>query len=370
MRIRLSTTVIAVLATLVAISASSLLKTSPSYAQGVCQTFSETGKTVCGRFLQYWQTHDGLAQQGLPISEAIGEISDVDGKTYTVQYFERAVFEYHPENQPPHDVLLSLLGALRLKEKYSDTKPGNMPTGANTRRFEQTGASVGGGFLEYWLSHGGLEQQGYPISGEFQEVSELNGQSYLVQYFERAVFEYHPENPPGSQVLLSQLGTFRYKQVVGTNKLTSPPLPVPPAIAEPTPTRVPAQPTATRAPQAPQPTQPPAPPTASSKGNVKITSIYYDGQETRSEGDEYVVIKNLGTSAVNMAGWHLYAGDPGQNFYFPDFVLRAGAEVRVYTNRNIPGSFSFGRGSAIWNNDGDCGYLYDAEGTEVSSYCY
>jgi hypothetical protein len=27
-----------------------------------------------------------------------------------VQYFERARFEYHPENQPPYDVLLGLLG--------------------------------------------------------------------------------------------------------------------------------------------------------------------------------------------------------------------------------------------------------------------
>jgi hypothetical protein len=47
-----------------------------------------------------------------------------------------------------------------------------------------------------------------------------------------------------------------------------------------------------------------------------------------------------------------------------------GAEVRVYTNRDIEGSFSFGRRSAIWNNSGDCGYLYDPNGTEVSKYCY
>jgi len=45
-------------------------------------------------------------------------VSVVDGKPYTVQYFERAVFELHPENQPPYDVLLSLLGALRYGEKY------------------------------------------------------------------------------------------------------------------------------------------------------------------------------------------------------------------------------------------------------------
>ncbi|HST04563.1 MAG TPA: plastocyanin/azurin family copper-binding protein, partial [Chloroflexia bacterium] len=32
------------------------------------QTFAETGKTVRGLFLDYWNTHGGLAQQGFPIS--------------------------------------------------------------------------------------------------------------------------------------------------------------------------------------------------------------------------------------------------------------------------------------------------------------
>src|SRR3954451_21989965 len=79
-------------------------------AQGTSHTFPETGHTVSGRFLDYWTNHGGLAQQGYPISEPMQETSDTDGKTYTVQYFERAVFEMHPENQPPNDVLLSLLG--------------------------------------------------------------------------------------------------------------------------------------------------------------------------------------------------------------------------------------------------------------------
>src|SRR5262249_40262821 len=73
----------------------------------------------------------------------------------------------------------------------------------------QTGNAI---FLDYWNSHGGLTQQGYPISGLLTEVSDLNGQTYTVQYFERAVFEYHPENQPPYNVLLSQLGTFRYHQ--------------------------------------------------------------------------------------------------------------------------------------------------------------
>ena len=82
-------------------------------------TFPETGKTVSGIFLDYWKSNGGLVQQGYPISALMTERSPLDGKTYTVQYFERAVFEYHPENQPPYDVLLSQLGTFRYKEVYT-----------------------------------------------------------------------------------------------------------------------------------------------------------------------------------------------------------------------------------------------------------
>jgi len=36
--------------------------------QGNCQTFTQTGHTVCGRFLIYWNEHGGLAQQGYQLS--------------------------------------------------------------------------------------------------------------------------------------------------------------------------------------------------------------------------------------------------------------------------------------------------------------
>src|SRR6476646_7094188 len=80
-----------------------------SRAQSNCQKFPETGKTVCGRFLEYWNQNGGLPQQGYPITDQLSEKNDTDGKTYQTQYFERAVFEMHPENQAPYDVLLSLL---------------------------------------------------------------------------------------------------------------------------------------------------------------------------------------------------------------------------------------------------------------------
>ena len=180
--------------------------------------FPETGKTVTGIFLDYWNRNGGLAQQGFPISEVMGEVSDLDGKAYTVQYFERAVFEYHPENAgTPYEVLLSQLGTFRYRQKYPQGAPNQVPnTGSGSVLFPETGRRVGGRFLDYWQRNGGLPQQGYPISDEFTEVSDLNGQPYTVQYFERAVFEYHPENAGTPyEVLLSQLGTFRYQGKYG-----------------------------------------------------------------------------------------------------------------------------------------------------------
>ncbi len=199
-----------------------LAATAPGgQAQPVCRLFPETGHSVCGRFLQYWDEHGGLAQQGYPLSAELPEVSDTDGKLYTVQYFERAVFELHPENAPPYDVLLSLLGTNNYRQFYCCTPaPPQTANPTNPRVFPATGQTLGGRFRAYWESHGGLAQQGYPLSEEFQEQSSLNGPTYTVQYFERAVFEYHPENAPPYDVLLTQLGKLRYDRVRDCLRLT------------------------------------------------------------------------------------------------------------------------------------------------------
>jgi oligopeptide transport system substrate-binding protein len=195
-----------------------------------CRTFRETGKAICGQFLQYWQRNGGLAQQGYPISSEFPEISDLDGKLYLVQYFERAVFEHHPENRDSrYQVLLSQLGTFQHKKKYPNGAPNQKPnTSPGSMVFKETGKRVGGKFLAYWQKNGGLAQQGYPISEEFAEVSDLDGKTYTVQYFERAVFEMHPENKPPYDVLLSQLGTFQYRSkypngdpILGTGRPTA-----------------------------------------------------------------------------------------------------------------------------------------------------
>jgi hypothetical protein len=99
--------------------------TQPADTQ-TCQSFSETGFEVCGRFLAYWYKYGALPVFGYPVSTPIRETSSADGKEYLVQYFERAVFELHPENQPPYDVLLSQLG----REKYEHLYPNGTSGGA------------------------------------------------------------------------------------------------------------------------------------------------------------------------------------------------------------------------------------------------
>jgi hypothetical protein len=95
---------------------------SKSAPKAGCRYFAETGHNICEPFLSYWRGHglefdgrtgkseaESLALFGLPLSDPQPET--IEGKSYTAQWFERARFEQHPENAPPYDILLGLLGA-------------------------------------------------------------------------------------------------------------------------------------------------------------------------------------------------------------------------------------------------------------------
>ncbi len=77
--------------------------------------FSETGHNVDPRFFDYWQRNGGVDQFGYPLSEEFAEQLE-DGRTYRVQYFERARFEHHPENSAPYDIQLGQFGRQILAE--------------------------------------------------------------------------------------------------------------------------------------------------------------------------------------------------------------------------------------------------------------
>lgn len=83
------------------------------------QFFPETGHNLSGKFLDYWNGSGGLALFGYPISEERMEVNPIDGKEYTVQYFERNRFELHPEEaDTPFEVQLGQLGTELYRQKY------------------------------------------------------------------------------------------------------------------------------------------------------------------------------------------------------------------------------------------------------------
>ncbi len=170
--------------------------------------FPETGFTVAGRFLAHWETNGGLALNGYPLSDEFDQVLE-NGKTYRVQYFERVRLEYHPENATPNDVLLGQFG----RRIHPADPPAAQIVGA--LYFPETGHNLSDitadrktvvNFGRYWDNNGGVRQFGYPITEIIAEKLE-DGNTYLVQYFERARFEYHPEHKGTPyEVQLGQFG--------------------------------------------------------------------------------------------------------------------------------------------------------------------
>lgn len=84
--------------------------------------------------------------------------------------------------------------------------------------------------------------------------------------------------------------------------------------------------------------------------------------------EEWVAVANADETAVNLTGWTIADEGPHNTYTFPLFTLNPGAEVTVYssTGNNTATELYWGRGSAVWNNDGDTATLADANGTVVS----
>ncbi len=185
----------------------------PPANNGPCQDFPQTGHRVCGRILQYWQQNGGLPVFGYPITGQYEE--QVEGRPTQVQWFERNRLELHPENRAPYDVLLGRLGVAKLGAEGRDwTQFGKANPGA-PHYFAETGHAIAAEFWSAWSSQGlefdgrrgksfneSLALFGQPISEPMMEVSPTDGKTYLTQHFERARFEYHPENQGTPYVVL------------------------------------------------------------------------------------------------------------------------------------------------------------------------
>jgi hypothetical protein len=200
-------TIFSIIALLLAFSPLAPYGTSAQQVTGPAVVyFPETGNTLRGGFLNFWRTTGNLPIFGYPITE---EFPNPDTGV-TTQYFERAVFEWHPNNPAEWRVLLYRLGAKVAAGRDGETafQPAAPLDEPNCTFFFETEHNLCAGFRSYWETYGALPVFGFPISEEFTE----DGRT--VQYFERARFEWHPENHGTIyEFLLGHLGVEKAQQL-------------------------------------------------------------------------------------------------------------------------------------------------------------
>jgi hypothetical protein len=184
--------------------------------------FPETGHRLASGFLGFWERSGGLPVFGFPLTEEFEQRTADASSFFTVQVLERQRFEYHPELAgSPYEVSLGRLGVEDAAQRADlrgawafNPVPATVAHPVGCRYVPETQHRLCGEFRPYWETHGlelgdpgvsgreSLALFGYPISEEF--IDPHTG--LITQYFERAVFEYHAELPPGQRVLLRRLG--------------------------------------------------------------------------------------------------------------------------------------------------------------------
>lgn len=118
----------------------------------------------------------------------------------------------------------------------------------------------------------------------------------------------------------------------------------------------------------------PAAPATKGKPGVKVTGAVFDapGPELANLADEWVRITNDTDAPADLSGWTL-KDKKDHTYAFPaGFKLEPGASVRVRTGKgnNDRNDLYWGRGAAVWNNEGDSAYLSNAQGKVVSTYTW
>jgi hypothetical protein len=212
-----------------AVQLSSLLPSAPQPDPGTTDPawlyFDETGHYLSYGFKNFWLKSGGLSVFGYPLTTEYDELNvDLD-EFRTVQYTERQRFEYHPAYAgSPYETSLGRLGYADAVRRglldHEAFQPVADPGRSGVEYVATTGHTMEGRFRDYWRSHGldfgdrgisyreSLALFGYPISEEF--VDPYTG--LRTQYFERAVFEYHPDKPEPYKVLLRRLGAEEIQQ--------------------------------------------------------------------------------------------------------------------------------------------------------------
>ena len=177
------------------------------------------GNQACigGRLFDTWQQLGGKSADqpglaGLPLGNA-----QVSNNTL-VQRFERYMMVFQPGKQPPADIQFANLGVDNYRKYHGgkDAPPAKAIEGCIF--FPETNHNVCEDFYKLWIEKGpqlgikgdarqvAISLFGLPISEDEFDVP-INGEKLSVQWFERARFEFHPNNPPETRYIPAKIGT-------------------------------------------------------------------------------------------------------------------------------------------------------------------
>jgi len=180
-------------------------RVSSAQSDSNSRTFPETGNKIEGAFLEkYNSAADPLQIYGFPFTDAFIANDESPVAGLKVQYFDKARFEFHPENAPGKQVVVSPLGRYIFELEGIDSAPVSGASNPDCLYFPETEHQTCYAFYKFFAKNGGINQLGYPIS----EIISYNGQ--LVQYFEKARLEWHPGYPSGKKVTLTNLGRIYF----------------------------------------------------------------------------------------------------------------------------------------------------------------
>lgn len=148
------------------------------------------GHTVPAPIHRYWRALGGAERFGSPLGPATPAAEGL------AQTFAKVRIVLNPAAaDQPNFVQTAPLGAAAAStEAYGGGAALDPVAGASVGRFfPETGHTLKEAFLDFWQRGGGADVYGLPLSEEFEAIT-ADGTRRIVQYFERAVLAYYPED--------------------------------------------------------------------------------------------------------------------------------------------------------------------------------
>ena len=174
-----------------------------------------TGYAVSGVWLDFFRGNGDVDYIGYPRSSVM---PDPLNPKQCVQYFQRLVVEWHPENPPAFRLQRRLLAQELINEPPAPPSEPSQPNNEEYWYFPKgpngfghavlnvvtaaDGTEINIDFKEYFDTHGKENAFGYPMEPPKRQLNP-DGTERWTQRFQAAVFEYHPEfdkdgNKPGT----------------------------------------------------------------------------------------------------------------------------------------------------------------------------